>query len=110
MKYSLNERAVNRLREIGDYLDDGGFSRYADALDKQFERASKHLCRFPYLGSVYYNRLLPPPPRQFRRLIVAGHSIIYVVVQERDTVLIVDYWHNARDPGRLLEALDALSV
>ena len=64
----------------------------------------------PRLGVRFHYRTTPPPPRQFRRLIIKDYAIVYVYLVELDEVLVVDYWHHSRDPEVLVGALGRINL
>ena len=82
----------------------------AQRITDELQRVTNLLADNPLLFEGFYPRTSPPPPRLFRRGGLKPYAIVYVVVPERDAVLIVDYWYNARDPDALREELDALTV
>lgn len=108
MTPEVHERATATLIEIIDLCED--YPDYAFKLMSGFRRCEGHLPTHPDLFPIFYDRPSPPPPRRFRRAIISDYAIVYVVVPERAAVLIVDYWHTARDGGALRSALDQLTV
>lgn len=106
MKRGHHPRAKSRLRELRDHFRDVNAVAFGRKPFAQFQAATEHLPAYPELFPVFYDRALPLPPRLFRRAIISDYAIVYVLVPERDAVLIVDYWHTARDPDALRESLD----
>ncbi len=102
--------ARDRLAEIEDYWATVSSAKKAARLVDDLASLPQRILNFPVAFPIFYRRALPPPPRAFRVLRYKNYKIIYVLVEERGEVVVVDYWHNARNPDTLLEALDAFVV
>ena len=109
MQVRSHQSAERRLSTIVEYYAaTPGGKNYALKLLDAFSHVLERLADHPELGPRFHLRPTPLLPRQFRRLPMAGSSIVYLIRVERAELLVVDYWHQARDPGTLVKALDGL--
>ena len=110
MRVAYHPNALSRLEEIEDYWSEVAGAARAQQITDELVRIAGLLADNPLMFEGFYLRSTPPPPRHFRRGGLKPYAIVYVVVPERHTVLVVDYWHNARDPDALRDSLDQIAV
>ena len=110
MKVAYHPNALSRLEEIDDFWSEAAGAARAQQITDELLRVCGLLADNPLLFERFYLWAWPPRPRQFRKGGLKPYAVVYVVVPERDTVLVVDYWHGARDPDALRDELERLAV
>ena len=106
-----HRRADRRLERITEYFaTDSASSRYGLRVVAALTHGVELLADHPKIGTRFHLRKTPPPPRQFRRLLIEDYAIIHVYLTELDEILVVDYWHQARNQEALIAALGRIRL
>lgn len=104
MNASWTDFAWSMLSQTADYiLSEYGINSYVDFL-QEVDKVVLSLQRYPQLGIE--EPLLSGRPLCYRSVLVGERNkIVYVIEEEQDRLVIMDFWDTKREPKTLAESV-----